>query len=121
MGELEQQRHDLVLRDQGAQARISELEEEGTRMAAWAASLRGVADRSNIEVLQLRNEVLGLQCRLSETVGKLHRGEMLRREVLDTLHTVQKRLSLSPSASSEAALSAVLVGELMEKLRARLE
>lgn len=118
VSELEKQRLDLIMRDQSAQARIAELEAEGVRMASWAASLRGVADRSNIEVLQLRNDVSGLQKDLERTAGRLQRGEALRCEVMDDLSAVLKRLAASPG---DAAGSAVLVDMVLEKVSARLD
>lgn len=118
VSELEKQRLDLQMRDQNARARIAELEAEGVRMAAWAASLRGVADRSSIEVRQLRNDVVGLKNTLDQTAGRLQRGEALRYEVLDDLSMVQKRLV---SNAGDAAGSAVLVDMILEKVSSKLD
>lgn len=116
--DLDKQRLDLMMRDQSAQARIAELEAEGRRMASWAATLRGVADRSSIEVLQLRNDVAGLRSDLDTTSSKLQRGEALRCEVMDDLSAVLTRLAASPG---DAAGSAVLVDMVLEKVSAPLE
>ncbi|EKD04749.1 hypothetical protein A1Q2_00979 [Trichosporon asahii var. asahii CBS 8904] len=118
VSELEKQRLDMMRREQSARARIAELEAEGVRMAAWAASLRGVADRSSIEVLQLRNDITGLQRSLQRSEGRLHRGEELRCEVMDDLSAVLKRLAASPG---DAAGSAVLVDMVLEKISAGLD
>lgn len=119
VAELEKRRVDLMLRDQRAQARIAELEAEVMRMAVWTASLRGVADRSSIEVLHLRNYAAQLQSDLAEAAGRLQRVEVLRVEVLDALGAVQKRLAAC--SETDIAHSALLVDEVLEKVRTGLD